>query len=65
MWAANMKKEFYTVKQVCQITGLSRTMIWKLPQIDVTFPKVIKVGSRTLYSADAIHEWVDSKKAAA
>lgn len=65
MWAVNMKKEFYTVKQVCEITGLSRTMIWKLPQIDYTFPKVIKVGSRTLYSADAIHEWVDSKKAAA
>lgn len=60
-----MKKEFVTVKQVCEITSLSRTMIWKLPQIDSTFPRVIKIGNRTLYSADAIHAWAESKKAAA
>ena len=60
-----MKKEFLTVKQVCEITSLSRTMIWKLPQIDASFPKIIKIGNRTLYSADAIYAWAESKKQAA
>lgn len=40
---------FYTIKQVCDVTGLSRTMLIKLESMDMITPKKINAGSGYRY----------------
>ena len=51
----------YRIKEVCEITGLSPSSIYKQVRLNL-FPRGIKLTSRsTGWPSDAINSWVNSK----
>ena len=51
----------YRIKEVCEITGLSPSSIYKQVRLNL-FPRGIKLTSRsTGWPSDAIDSWVNSK----
>jgi len=51
----------YRMKEVCEITGLSPSSIYKQVRLNL-FPRGIKLTSRsTGWPSDAIDSWVNSK----
>ena len=50
--------------RVCQLTGASRATIWRLVQIDQTFPKPFKISAGvTCWDEGEVLEWLKSKMA--
>jgi prophage regulatory protein len=53
--------KIYRIRQVCEITGLKPSTIYKLVR-DRSFPKPIHLTSRsTGWPSNLVHGWVDNK----
>ena len=53
--------KIYRIKEVCEITGLSPSSIYKQVRLNL-FPRGIKLTSRsTGWPSDAVDSWVNSK----
>ncbi|MFM9991862.1 MAG: helix-turn-helix transcriptional regulator [Burkholderiaceae bacterium] len=53
--------KIYRIRQVCEITGLKASTIYKLVRLEL-FPKQIHLTSRsTGWPSNLIHDWVNSK----
>lgn len=50
------------IEQVMLLTGLKRTSVYKLIKAG-SLPEPVKIGSRSLWPADEIHSWVQSRMA--
>jgi len=51
----------YRIRQVCEITGLKPSTVYKLVRHQL-FPKPIHLTSRsTGWSSDLVHDWVATK----
>jgi prophage regulatory protein len=51
-----------TIQQVCKLTSLSRTTIWRLQQRD-EFPECIRLSAaRIAYRVNDIEAWIASRK---
>lgn|GEM_PF-5069476 len=57
-------EELASIQRVCQISGLSRTTIYRRMK-DNTFPKPIPVGGRSLWPVSWVHGWVNEQIKAA
>lgn len=52
------------IKQVCDITGLGRTTIWRAAK-EGKFPKPIKLGERAVgWVYSDVCDWLESRRAA-
>jgi excisionase family DNA binding protein len=50
------------VREVCAITGLSRSMLYELTR-DEKFPQSVDVGCRTIrYRAGQVKAWLESRE---
>lgn len=59
-----MPDTILNAKQVTQITGLSRTTIWRLERTEM-FPKRLQISSsRVGWSKEEINAWMETLKAA-
>jgi prophage regulatory protein len=53
--------KIYRIRQVCEITGLKPSTIYKLVR-DKTFPQPIHLTSRsTGWPSNLVHAWVETK----
>ena len=52
----NSSKSMMTVPEFCRDNAISRSLFYKLRQRNIG-PDVIKLGRRTLISAEAAQEW--------
>lgn len=56
-----MSIKIYRIKEVCEITGLKPSTIYKLIR-EKSFPKSIQLTSRsTGWPSNLVEEWVNSK----
>jgi prophage regulatory protein len=56
-----MPVKIYRIKEVCEITGLSPSSIYKQVRLNL-FPRGIKLTSRsTGWPSNAVDSWVNSK----
>jgi predicted DNA-binding transcriptional regulator AlpA len=52
----NHQQHFVSIKQFCAAHGISRSFFYKLAKLG-RGPRLVKVGTRTLISAEAAQEW--------
>lgn len=51
-----------TIQQVCDVTSLSRTTIWRLQQRD-EFPKSVRLSTaRVAFRSTEVDAWIDSRR---
>ena len=51
-----MQKQSYSIKEFCELHAISRSLFYVLLERGEA-PRVMKVGRRTLISAEAAAEW--------
>ena len=57
------RKKLLTVKEVCAMLGLSRSMIYKCMKDPANpFPAPLKIGAASRWVIDDIHEWTDAAR---
>lgn len=54
-----MNKLLFNTKEVMQLTGLSRSYIYKLME-ENKFPKPLKVGSHNAWKLEQLEQWIES-----
>ena len=58
------RRRLLSMRQVEQITGLSRTTLWRLAQAG-QFPKAVQISAgRTAFFVEDIENWLTSKREA-
>lgn len=58
-----MKSKFLRLKQVLELTGLSRTTLWRLERKG-KFPKHVQITARLIvWNEQEIYAWVDQMTA--
>ena len=48
----------YRLKQVCELTGLSKTTLY-VKVNEGTFPRFVKIGRATAWKAADVHAWLE------
>lgn len=53
---------YLRLRMVCEITGLSKTTVYKYSRNDPDFPKPVKLGATcTAWRSDELAAWMDSR----
>lgn len=57
-----MEEKLYRIKMVSELTGISKSQLWK--EVQMGNLESIKISPRiTLFSSDAINSFIENKKA--
>ena len=60
-----MNDNLIQIRKILELTGLSKTTIYDRIKVNKKFPRPIKYGKMTLWSENAVHQWIKDLKAAA
>jgi prophage regulatory protein len=58
---ANMPKKIYRLREVLGVTGLSRTVLYRLIKLG-RFPAPLRLSERAVgWDSDGVEQWVESR----
>ncbi len=61
MITVNQPTKILRLPQVCEVTGLCRSMIYQM-EADLRFPKRVKIGTRAVgWLENEVHDWLSAR----